>query len=106
MFPSMAPPELEVVYGWEFAYGFEGCKKCYYDKKINNIELKSFFPPIFNTFDRLQKNYFNGKNSKLIDNSIEDGVIVADYEKIIKTITKFFCKFIEMHICYAKLSYQ
>ena len=69
----------------EFAYGFEGCKKCYYDKKINNIELKSFFPPIFNTFDRLQKNYFNGKNSKLIDNSIEDGVIVADYEKIIKT---------------------
>lgn len=69
----------------EFAYGFEGCKKCYYDKKINNIEFKSFFPPIFNTFDKLQKNYFNGKNSKLIDNSVEEGVIVADYEKIIKT---------------------
>ena len=27
----------------EFAFGFEGCKKCYYDKKINKLELKSFF---------------------------------------------------------------
>ena len=69
----------------EFAFGFEGCKKCYYDKKINKSELKSFFPPIFNTFDRIQKRFFHGKSSKEVDKNLEEGTIVADYERIIRT---------------------
>ena len=34
----------------EFAFGFEGCKRCYYDKKVNGIELKVTFPGIFSKF--------------------------------------------------------
>ena len=35
----------------EFAFGFESCKRCYYDKKVNNIVLKVPFPGIFSKFD-------------------------------------------------------
>ena len=34
----------------EFAFGFEACNSCYYDKKINGIELKVPFPGIFSKF--------------------------------------------------------
>ena len=35
----------------EFAFGFEACNSCYYDKKINGIELKVRFPGIFSKMD-------------------------------------------------------
>ena len=40
----------------EFAFDYKGCKKCYYDTKINNITLKTPFPGAFSKFDREQKN--------------------------------------------------
>ena len=48
----------------EFAFDYEGCKKCYYDKKVNNIVLKTPFPGAFSKFDREQKKYYNNKSSK------------------------------------------
>lgn len=65
----------------EFAFDYEGCKKCYYDKKVNNIVLKTPFPGAFSKFDREQKKYYNNKSSKIISTSLDDGVIVSDYNK-------------------------
>jgi hypothetical protein len=65
----------------EFAFNYEGCKKCYYDKKVNNIVLKTPFPGAFSKFDREQKKYYNNKSSKIISSSLDDGVIVSDYNK-------------------------
>ena len=65
----------------EFAFDYEGCKKCYYHKKVNNIVLKTPFPGAFSKFDREQKKYYNNKSSKIISSSLDEGVIVSDYNK-------------------------
>jgi len=65
----------------EFAFGFESCKRCYYDKKVNGIELKVPFPGIFSKFDSLQKKFYHGKSSKILTDKLEDGVIVGDFNE-------------------------
>ena len=67
----------------EFAFGFESCQKCYYDKKVYGIELRTPFPAIFSKFDSLQKNYYHTKSSKLISQDLEEGEIVANYNKML-----------------------
>ena len=39
----------------EFAFGYSGCKRCYYDLKNENIRVSTAFPSIFSKLDRLQK---------------------------------------------------
>ena len=69
----------------EFAFGFEGCQRCYYDKKVNGIELKVPFPGIFSKFDSLQKKYYHGKSSKLLSESLDEGEIIGDFNKMLKS---------------------
>ena len=69
----------------EFAFGFEACNSCYYDKKINGIELKVPFPAIFSKMDSLQKKFYHGKSSKLLSDKLEDGEIVGDFNKRLKS---------------------
>jgi hypothetical protein len=69
----------------EFAFGFEGCKRCYYDKKVNGIELKVPFPGIFSKFDSLQKNFYHGKSSKTLTDNLEEGEIVGDFNKMLRS---------------------
>ena len=69
----------------EFAFGFQNCQKCYYDKKINGIEFKPYFPPIFNKFDGLQKKFYHGKSSKIVTDELEEGEIISDYNKLLKS---------------------
>ena len=69
----------------EFAFGFEACNSCYYDKKINGIELKVPFPGIFSKFDSLQKNFYHGKSSKLLSDKLEEGEIVGDFNKMLRS---------------------
>ena len=69
----------------EFAFGFEACNSCYYDKKINGIELKVPFPGIFSKFDSLQKNFYHGKSSKLLSDKLEKGEIVGDFNKMLRS---------------------
>ena len=69
----------------EFAFGFENCQKCYYDKKVHGIEIKVPFPSIFSKFDSLQKNYYQTKSSKLISQYLEDGEIIANYNKMLRS---------------------
>ena len=69
----------------EFAFGFEACNSCYYDKKINGIELKVPFPGIFSKFDSLQKKFYHGKSSKLLSDKLEEGEIVGDFNKMLRS---------------------
>ena len=69
----------------EFAFGFEACNSCYYDKKINGIELKVPFPGIFSKMDSLQKNFYHGKSSKLLSDKLEEGQIVGDFNKMLRS---------------------
>ena len=69
----------------EFAFGFEACNSCYYDKKINGIELKVPFPGIFSKMDSLQKKFYHGKSSKLLSDKLEEGEIVGDFNKMLRS---------------------
>ncbi len=69
----------------EFAFGFESCKRCYYDKKVNNIVLKVPFPGIFSKFDSLQKNFYHGKSSKTLSDTLEEGEIIGDFNKMLRS---------------------
>ena len=69
----------------EFAFGFERCNSCYYDKKINGIELKVPFPAIFSKMDSLQKNFYHEKSSKLLSDKLEEGEIVGDFNKMLRS---------------------
>ena len=73
----------------EFAFGFEACNSCYYDKKINGIELKVRFPGIFSKFDSLQKKFYHGKSSKLLSDKLEDGEIIGNFNKRLQNLVTF-----------------
>ena len=68
----------------EFAFDYKGCKKCYYDTKINNITLKHLFLVPFQSLIESKK-YYNDKSSKIISKDLEDGVIVSNYNKKLKS---------------------
>ena len=38
----------------EFAFDYSGCKRCYYDRKNDNLKISTGFPSIFSKLDRLQ----------------------------------------------------
>ena len=69
----------------EFAFGFEGCKKCFYDRKVNKLELKTAFPSIFSKIDLVHKQYYHNKSSKVISDELEEGVIFTDHNKMLKS---------------------
>ena len=69
----------------EFAFGFEGCQKCFYDRKVNKLELKTAFPAIFSKIDLVHKNYYHNKSRKVISEELEDGVIYTDHNKMLKS---------------------
>tara|TARA_B100000927_G_scaffold189526_1_gene152728 strand:+ start:55 stop:732 length:678 start_codon:yes stop_codon:yes gene_type:complete len=59
----------------DFAFGFDQCKKCYYDKIVNKVKLNGMFPSVFSKFDRCQKHYYHNKNSKFLNQDLDDGII-------------------------------
>ncbi len=70
----------------EFAFGYAGCKRCYYDLKKNNIKINLGFPTIFSKIDSLQKKYYHNKSSRdLNTNKLPNGIIKTDYTKLQKS---------------------
>jgi len=70
----------------EFAFGYSGCKRCYYDLKVNDIKLNFGFPTIFSKIDSIQKKFYHNKTSKYLNsNKIPDGIIKTDYTKLHKS---------------------
>ena len=67
----------------EFAFGYSGCKRCYYDLKVKNLKVQTGFPSIFSKIDTLQKKYYHNQNSSVLKNKIiPDGIIKTDYSKL------------------------
>tara|TARA_B100000123_G_scaffold91612_1_gene66576 strand:+ start:3706 stop:4359 length:654 start_codon:yes stop_codon:yes gene_type:complete len=69
----------------EFAFGYAGCKRCYYDQKVNNIKVSLPFPSVFSKLDILQKNFYHDKSSDLLGGKIASGVIKTDYSRTQKS---------------------
>ena len=51
----------------EFAFGYSGCKRCYYDLKVNDIRINFGFPTIFSKIDSIQKKFYHNKPSKYLN---------------------------------------
>ncbi len=70
----------------EFAFGYSGCKRCYYDLKVNHIRVNFGFPTIFSKIDSIQKQFYHNKSSKFLNsNKIPEGIIKTDYAKLHKS---------------------
>ena len=70
----------------EFAFGFAGCKRCYYDLKVNNIKINFGFPTIFSKIDIIQKKFYHNKSTSYLNtNKLPKGVIETDYAKLQKS---------------------
>ena len=70
----------------EFAFGYSGCKRCYYDLKVNDIRINFGFPTIFSKIDSIQKKFYHNKSSKYLNsNNVPDGIIKTDYAKLHKS---------------------
>ena len=50
----------------EFAFGYSGCKRCYYDLKKDNLRVSTAFPSIFSKLDKLENNGLAGIKKFLI----------------------------------------
>jgi hypothetical protein len=59
----------------DFAFGFDQCKKCYFNKIVNKLVLRTGFPSVFSKFDRCQKHYYSDKSAKLISEDLDEGTI-------------------------------
>ena len=53
------------------------CKRCLW-LSHKGIKLDSFFPPIFNAFDIIQKKFLTNKSTKVISNSLPEGRIMTE----------------------------
>jgi len=70
----------------EFAFGYSGCKRCYYDLKVNDIRINFGFPTIFSKIDSIQKRFYHNKPSKYLNtNKVPEGIIKTDYSKLHKS---------------------
>ena len=70
----------------EFAFGYSGCKRCYYDLKVNDIRVNFGFPTIFSKIDSIQKKFYHNKSSKFLNsNKVPEGIIKTDYAKLHKS---------------------
>ena len=70
----------------EFAFGYSGCKRCYYDLKVNDVRINFGFPSIFSKIDSIQKKFYHNKPSKFLNsNKVPEGIIKTDYAKLHKS---------------------
>ena len=70
----------------EFAFGYSGCKRCYYDLKVNDVRINFGFPSIFSKIDSIQKKFYHNKSSKFLNsNKVPEGIIKTDYAKLHKS---------------------
>ena len=61
------------------------CKRCLW-LAYKGIKLESFFPPIFNAFDLIQKKFLIKKSIKIISNDLPDGRIMTELKGFIGSI--------------------
>ena len=62
------------------------CKRCLW-LSHKNIKLDVFFPPIFNSFDLIQKKFLINQSIKLMSNALPDGRIMTELNGFIGSST-------------------
>ena len=62
------------------------CKRCLW-LSHKNIRLDAFFPPIFNSFDLIQKKFLINQSIKLMSNALPDGRIMTELNGFIGSST-------------------
>ena len=64
------------LYPSDFGFLYQECKTCFYNKYKHNLWRPRFnMPSIFTKIDLQMTGFYDNKSSKLIDNSLEEGVI-------------------------------
>lgn len=60
----------------DFAFLYEGCKRCYYFKVVNDISQPSIpLPSVFSKIAGLLKDYYNGKHTEGLHANLPPGVV-------------------------------
>ena len=75
----------------EFAFGYSGCKRCYYDLKVNDVRINFGFPSIFSKIDSIQKKFYQEQLKKVVQ-VLEILRIHWDLLETIKKNLKFISK--------------
>lgn len=69
----------------DFAFLYEGCKRCYYLKTVHNIQQPSIpLPSIFSRIAGLLKNHYDGKHTRELHPSLPPGIVKYG-EKYVKS---------------------
>jgi len=52
------------------------CPRCFYLKKVKDIKMQDFPPPVFSSFDRVQQRFFKSKKVSLLTDKLPEGSII------------------------------
>ena len=66
----------------DFAFTYDGCKRCFYYKVIKGVKTPLVLPSIFKKIDQLTIDFFEGKNVKDIDKSLPEGWVKFGDKKV------------------------
>jgi CRISPR/Cas system-associated exonuclease Cas4 (RecB family) len=73
----------------DFAFLFEGCKRCYYLKVVYNISPPSIpLPSIFSKIAVLLKDYYKDKRTEELHPNLPPGTVIYGERKVISQIIK------------------
>lgn len=71
----------------DLTFAYEGCKRCFYQKVVNNIAQPSIpLPSIFSQIASLLKNHYDGKSTSELHVALPPGV-VSHGEKYVRSTT-------------------
>ena len=66
----------------DFAFSYDGCKRCFYYKVVRSQKTPLVLPNIFKIIDELTKDFFEGKDVKEIDKSLPPGKVIFGDRKV------------------------
>ena len=52
------------------------CSRCFYLKKVQDIRMEDFPPPVFSSFDRVQQRFFKSKKVSVLTDRLPEGSII------------------------------
>ncbi len=66
----------------DFAFAYDGCKRCFYYKVIEKVRVPLALPSIFKKIDQLTIDFFENKDVREIDKSLPEGRVIFGDKKV------------------------
>jgi len=66
----------------DFAFAYDGCKRCFYYKVVEGRKAPLVLPSIFKKIDQLTIDFFEGKDVREIDKSLPPGRVIFGDRKV------------------------